>query len=48
MTGWRVGVAIAEPEILEVMSNINNSLIYTAPSTSQRAAIQALAIRQTS
>ena len=47
MTGWRVGVAIAEPEILEVMSNINNSLIYTAPSISQRAAIQALAIRQT-
>ena len=46
MTGWRVGVAIAEPEILEVMSNINNSLIYTAPSISQRAAIQALAIRQ--
>ena len=29
------------------MSNINNSLIYTAPSISQRAAIQALAIRQT-
>jgi len=47
MTGWRGGVAIAEPEILEVMSNINNSLIYTAPSISQRAAIQALAIRQT-
>ena len=47
MTGWRVGVAIAEPELLNVMSNINNSLIYTAPSISQRAAIQALAIRQT-
>lgn len=47
MTGWRVGVAIAEPELLDVMSNINNSLIYTAPSISQRAAIQALAIRQT-
>ena len=29
------------------MSDINNSLIYTAPSISQRAAIQALAIRQT-
>ena len=41
------GDFIAEPEILEVMSNINNSLIYTAPSISQRAAIQALAIRQT-
>lgn len=46
MTGWRVGVAIAEPELLEVMSNINNSLIYTAPSISQRAAIEALSIRQ--
>ena len=46
MTGWRVGVIIAEPELLEVMGNINGSLIYTAPSISQRAAIHALTMRR--
>ncbi len=45
MTGWRVGVAIAEPEILAVMHRINCGLIYTTPSISQRAAIAALNIR---
>lgn len=42
MTGWRVGMLIAEPEILNVMLNINGSLIYTTPSISQRAALEAL------
>lgn len=42
MTGWRVGMLIAEPEILSVMLNINGSLIYTTPSVSQRAALEAL------
>lgn len=42
MTGWRVGMLIAEPEILSVMLNINGSLIYTTPSISQRAALEAL------
>ena len=46
MTGWRVGVIIAEPELLAVMNRINGSLIYSAPSVSQRAAIQALALRK--
>lgn len=46
MTGWRVGVIIAEPELLAVMNRINGSLIYTAPSVSQRAAIQALSMRR--
>ena len=46
MTGWRVGVIIAEPELLEVMNDINGSLIYTAPSISQRAAIHALTMRR--
>ena len=46
MTGWRVGVIIAEPELLEVMNDINGSLIYTAPSISQRAAIHALSMRR--
>lgn len=42
MTGWRIGMLIAEPEILSVMLNINGSLIYTTPSISQRAALEAL------
>ncbi len=45
MTGWRVGVIIAEPALLQVMNSINGALIYTAPSISQRAAIKALEIR---
>ena len=46
MTGWRVGCIIAEPELIEVFSSINGSLIYTAPSVSQRAALRALSLRQ--
>lgn len=42
MTGWRVGAAIAEPEILAAMHRVNGALIYSAPSISQRAAIEAL------
>ena len=42
MTGWRVGAIIAEPELLNVMNRVNGSLIYSAPSVSQRAAIAAL------
>ena len=42
MTGWRVGAIIAEPELLAVMNRVNGSLIYSAPSISQRAAIAAL------
>ncbi len=46
MTGWRVGVIIAEPELLNVMNKVNGSLIYSAPSISQRAAIRALEVRR--
>lgn len=42
MTGWRVGTVIAEPELIEAMQSINSALIYSTPSISQRAAIQAL------
>ncbi len=46
MTGWRVGSAIAEPELIETMNYINGALIYSAPSISQRAAICALRERK--
>lgn len=42
MTGWRVGVLIAEPELLELVVKLAGAYIYTAPSVSQRAAIEAL------
>ena len=45
MTGWRVGTAIAEPYMIKTMQRINASIIYSAPSISQRAAIQALNMR---
>lgn len=46
MTGWRVGAVIAEPALIKTMQRINGALIYTAPSVSQRAAIQALHDRE--
>lgn len=46
MTGWRIGAIIAEPELIQTMQRINGALIYTAPSVSQRAAIQALHDRE--
>ena len=45
MTGWRVGVIIGPEEIRRAVQFINSGMIYTAPSISQRAAIEALRIR---
>lgn len=45
MTGWRVGYIIASPEIVSAAMHVNNSLIYSAPAPSQRAAIKALELR---
>ena len=42
MTGWRVGNLIAPPEIIAVVQQINENVVFTAPSISQRAAIYAL------
>lgn len=42
MTGWRVGNIIAPQEIIEVIRQINENVVFTAPSVSQRAAIYAL------
>lgn len=46
MTGWRVGCVIADPRIIRTMSKVNNAITYSAPSISQRAAIEALKVRK--
>ena len=47
MTGWRIGNIIAPDYIIRTIQNINENLVYSAPSISQRAAIHALRNRQT-
>ncbi len=46
MTGWRVGSIIAAPDLVRAVNRINGALVYSAPSVSQRAAIAALAMRE--
>lgn len=45
MTGWRIGYVLAEPYLIELIRNINDNIIYSAPSISQQAAIHALELR---
>ena len=45
MTGWRVGSIIAEPAVIDTIKRINENMVYSAPSVSQRAAIHALRLR---
>lgn len=47
MTGWRIGNVIAPKSIIEVMKNINENNVFTAPSVSQRAALYALKFHET-
>ena len=42
MTGWRVGNIIAPEYIIQVIQQINENVVFTAPSVSQRAALYAL------
>lgn len=42
MTGWRLGFACAEPEIIAQMTKLHQYAIMCAPTTSQFAAIEAL------
>lgn len=42
MTGWRIGNIIAPDYIINVIQQINENVVFTAPSISQRAAIHAL------
>ena len=46
MTGWRVGNIIAPHYIIKVIQQINENVVFTAPSISQRAAIHALRHRK--
>ena len=45
MTGWRVGCIIAPPAVVSAIKGINENLVYSAPSISQRAALHALELR---
>ena len=42
MTGWRIGYAIAPPEIMDAMRKLHQYLIMSAPTIGQHAAIEAL------
>ena len=46
MTGWRVGNIIAPDYIIKVIQQINENVVFTAPSISQRAALWALQHRR--
>ena len=46
MTGWRVGNIIAPDYIIKTIQQINENVVFTAPSISQRAAIHALRHRK--
>jgi len=46
MTGWRVGNIIAPDYLIKVIQQINENVVFTAPSISQRAAICALRRRK--
>lgn len=46
MTGWRIGNIIAPDYIIRVIQQINENMVFTAPSISQRGAIYALRNRR--
>jgi aspartate/methionine/tyrosine aminotransferase len=46
MTGWRLGYIIAPSFIINILKDINENSLYTAPSISQRAGIHALRMRK--
>lgn len=45
MTGWRIGYLMLAPHLLQTALMLNNNVVYTAPSISQRAAIEAIRLR---
>lgn len=46
MTGWRIGYVLAEPYIINIIKDINENNVFTAPSISQQAAIHAIGLRK--
>ena len=46
MTGWRVGNIVAPPNIIKTCQIINENVVFTAPSISQRGALYALRNRE--
>ncbi len=46
MTGWRIGNIIAPSYIIQTIQMINENVVFTAPSVSQRGAIHALRNRK--
>lgn len=46
MTGWRIGNVLAPDYIIKTIQQINENVVFTAPSISQRAAIHALRNRK--
>ena len=46
MTGWRVGNIIAPDYLVSTIQTINENVVFTAPSVSQRAAIYAIRDRK--
>lgn len=46
MTGWRIGHIVAPDFIIKTIQQINENVVFTAPSISQRAAIYALRNRK--
>ena len=46
MTGWRIGNIIAPRNIVKILQQVNENVVFTAPSVSQRAYIHALRNRK--
>ena len=46
MTGWRIGQLIAPPYLVKTFQQINENVVFTAPSISQRGALWALRGRE--
>lgn len=46
MTGWRIGYIIAPAYLIRTIQQINENVVFTAPSISQRAALHALRNRE--
>lgn len=45
MTGWRIGYILSHPQMINVIKDINENNVFTAPSISQRAALHGLRLR---